>query len=61
MFVIKSRVHFRRGFDETGYAPSIFIVEAPEPFVGTLHLDALDYQFGPIDRLYPFGVPEGRH
>jgi len=60
VFVIKSRVHFRRGFDETGYAPSIFVIEAPGPFVGTLHLDALDYQFGPIDKLYPFGMPEGR-
>ncbi len=60
VFVIKSRVHFRRGFDETGYAPSIYVIEAPGPFVGTLKLDALDYQFGPIDRLYPFGTPEGR-
>jgi len=60
VFVIKSRVHFRRGFDETGYAPSIVIVEAPGPFVGTLHLDALDYEFGPINTLYPFGMPEGR-
>jgi len=60
VFLIKSRVHFRRGFDETGYAPSIFIIEAPGPFVGTLQLDALDYQFGPIDKLYPFGMPEGR-
>ena len=60
VFVIKSRVHFRRGFDETGYAPSIFIIEAPGPFVGTLHLDALEYRFGPIDMLYPFGQPEGR-
>ncbi|MFC1639726.1 M81 family metallopeptidase [Gemmatimonadota bacterium] len=60
VFVIKSRVHFRRGFDETGYAPSIFIIEAPGPFVGTLQLDALDYQFGPISELYPFGMPAGR-
>jgi microcystin degradation protein MlrC len=60
VFVIKSRVHFRRGFDETGYAPSIFIIEAPGPFVGTLQLDALNYQFGPIHELYPFGMPEGR-
>ncbi len=60
VFVIKSRVHFRRGFDETGYAPSIFIIEAPGPFVGTLQLVALDYRNAPIDRLYPFGMPEGR-
>ena len=60
VFVIKSRVHFRRGFDETGYAPSIYIIEAPGPFVGTLHLEALPYQFGPLNQLYPFGMPEGR-
>ena len=60
VFVIKSRVHFRRGFDETGYAPSIFVIEAPGPFVGTLRLDALDYRFGLLDKLYPFGMPEGR-
>jgi microcystin degradation protein MlrC len=39
-FVVKSRVHFRRGFDETGYAKTIIIVDAPGPFVGTVHLDA---------------------
>ena len=33
VFVVKSRVHFRRGFDETGFARTIIIVEAPEPFV----------------------------
>ncbi len=60
VFVVKSRVHFRRGFDETGYAQTILVVDAPEPFVGTIALDALDYQFAPIDKLYPFGDPEGR-
>jgi microcystin degradation protein MlrC len=60
VFVVKSRAHFRRGFDETGYARSIFIIDAPAPFVGTTALDALDYQFAPIDKLYPFGMPEGR-
>ena len=60
VFVVKSRVHFRRGFDETGFAKTILIVEAPGPFVGTTALDALDYQFAPIDRLYPFGEAEWR-
>ena len=55
--VVKSRVHFRRGFDETGYAKTILVVAAPGPWVGTLRLDALDYQHAPIDRLYPFGEP----
>jgi microcystin degradation protein MlrC len=60
VFVVKSRAHFRRGFDETGFAKSIVIIDAPGPFVGTTRLGELDYQFAPIDRLYPFGTPEGR-
>ncbi len=58
VFVVKSRVHFRRGFDETGYAPSIVVFEAPGPWVGTTRLDGLDYQHAPIERLYPFGRPD---
>jgi microcystin degradation protein MlrC len=57
VFVSKTRVHFRRGFDETGYAPTNIIVDAPGDWFGTVRLDALDYQFAPIDRLYPFGDP----
>jgi microcystin degradation protein MlrC len=60
VFVVKSRAHFRRGFDETGYAKSIVIIDAPGPFVGTTRLDALDYQFAPLDKLYPFGMPDER-
>lgn len=55
VFVLKSRVHFRRGFDENGYAKTIIIVDAPGPWFGTTRLDALDYQFASIDKLYPFG------
>jgi microcystin degradation protein MlrC len=58
VFVVKSRVHFRRGFDETGFAGTVLIVDAPGPYLGTLALDALDYQFAPIDKLYPFGTPD---
>ena len=54
VFVVKSRVHFRRGFDETGYAKTIIVVDAPGPWFGTTRLDALDYSFAPIDKLYPF-------
>ncbi|HSG82721.1 MAG TPA: MlrC C-terminal domain-containing protein, partial [Gemmatimonadota bacterium] len=57
VFVVKSRVHFRRGFDETGYAKTILVVDAPGPWVGTTRLDALDYKHAPIERLYPFGAP----
>ena len=54
VFVVKSRVHFRRGFDETGYAKKILVVDAPGAWFGTTRLEALDYQFGPISTLYPF-------
>ena len=50
VFVVKSRVHFRGGFDETGYAKTILVVDAPGPWFGTTRLDALDYEFGPISR-----------
>jgi microcystin degradation protein MlrC len=55
VFVVKSRVHFRRGFDETGYAKTILVVDAPGPWVGTTRLDVMDYQHAPINQLYPFG------
>lgn len=57
VFVSKTRVHFRRGFDETGYAPTNIIVDAPGDWFGTIRLDALTYEHAPIDRLYPFGEP----
>jgi microcystin degradation protein MlrC len=60
VFVVKSRVHFRRGFDETGYARKIVIVEPREPFVGTTFLDALPYEHVDISTLYPFGTPPER-
>ena len=60
VFVVKSRVHFRRGFDETGYAQTIVVVEAPEPFVGTTFLEALPYQNVDLGELYPYGVPTRR-
>ena len=54
VFVVKSRVHFRNGFDETGYAKTIIVVDAPGSWFGTTRLDSLDYKFGPISKLYPF-------
>jgi len=60
VFVVKSRVHFRRGFDETGYAKTIVVVEAPEPFVGTTFLEALPYEHVDLDEYYPFGTPPHR-
>ena len=60
VFVTKSRVHFRRGFDETGYAKSIFLVDAPGPFVGTTRLDALEYENVVLTDYYPYGTPPDR-
>ena len=54
VFVVKSRVHFRRGFDETGYAKTIMVVDAPGPWFGTTRLDALDYQNVDLQELYPY-------
>jgi len=60
VFVVKSRVHFRRGFEETGYAKTIIVVEAPEPFVGTTFLEALPYENVNLNELYPYGIPVTR-
>jgi microcystin degradation protein MlrC len=57
IFALKSRVHFRRGFDDSGFAKTILLVEPPEPFLGTLRLDALDYRAIDRSRFYPYGNP----
>lgn len=59
VIAIKSRVHFRRGFDDSGYAPTILLVEPDEPFLGTVRLAALPYRHLDISRFYPFGDPPG--
>ena len=53
-WVIKSRAHFRRGFDDNGFAKTIMIVDAPGPYLGTIHLDALPYQNVDITKLFPY-------
>ena len=60
VFALKSRVHFRRGFDENGYAQTIILVDAPGPFVGTIALDALDYENVTLTDHYPYGTPPDR-
>jgi microcystin degradation protein MlrC len=60
VIVVKSRVHFRGGFDDTGFAKTIVVVEAPEPFVGTTFLDALPYENVDLSVLYPYGLPPER-
>jgi microcystin degradation protein MlrC len=50
IFVLKSRVHFRRGFYETGLAGAIFEVDAPG--WGPADLTVLPYKNIPED-IYP--------
>lgn len=58
VFAIKSRVHFRRGFDDSGFAPTILLVDPPEPFMGTTGLDALHYENLDLSQFYPYGEPK---
>lgn len=55
VIAIKSRAHFRRGFDDSGFAPTILLVEPPEPFLGTVHLEALPYENLTLTEYYPYG------
>lgn len=56
IIAIKSRVHFRRGFDDSGFARTILLVEPTEPFLGTVRLDALPYQHLKLSDFYPYGA-----
>lgn len=60
VFAIKSRVHFRRGFDDNGFAKTILLVEPPGPCLGTVHLDALPYQNLELKNFYPFSEKASR-
>ncbi len=57
VMAIKSRVHFRRGFHDNGFAKTILLVEPTQPFLGTVHLDALAYENVDLKQLYPYGNP----
>ena len=52
---IKSRVHFRRGFDDSSFAKTILLVEPEQPFLGTVRLEALPYRNVDISKFYPYG------
>src|SRR5262249_1543908 len=54
VIAIKSRVHFRRGFDDSGFARTILLVEPTEPFLGTVRLDALEYRNLALGQFYPY-------
>ena len=57
VIAIKSRVHFRRGFHDTGFAKTILLVEPAEPFLGTVRLDGLSYENVDLAAYYPYGDP----
>jgi microcystin degradation protein MlrC len=57
VFAIKSRVHFRRGFHDNGFAKTILLVEPTEPFLGTVRLDKLPYENVDLQQYYPYGNP----
>ena len=56
-FAIKSRVHFRRGFDDSGYAKTILLVEPSERFMGTVGLETLLYKNIVLNNYFPYGRP----
>ena len=58
VIAIKSRVHFRRGFDDSGFAKTILLVEPVEPFLGTVRLDGLPYKNVDLKKFYPYGEPQ---
>ena len=57
VMAIKSRVHFRRGFQDNGFAKTILLVEPTEPFLGTVRLDKLPYENVDLSQYYPYGNP----
>jgi microcystin degradation protein MlrC len=57
IMAIKSRVHFRRGFHDNGFAKTILLVEPTEPFLGTVRLDKLPYENVDLTQYYPYGNP----
>ena len=57
VMAIKSRVHFRRGFDDNGFARTILLVEPEQPFLGTTRLEGLPYGNVDLSQFYPYGSP----
>ncbi len=55
VIAIKSRVHFRRGFDDSGFAKTILLVEPVDPYLGTVRLDGLPYKNVDLKKFYPYG------
>jgi microcystin degradation protein MlrC len=57
VIALKSRVHFRRGFYDNGFAKTVLLVEPTQPFLGTVRLDGLAYANVDLKRYYPYGDP----
>jgi microcystin degradation protein MlrC len=57
VFATKSRAHFRRGFDDSGFAKTILVAEPEQPFLGTVQFEALHYRTVDISTFYPYGDP----
>jgi microcystin degradation protein MlrC len=53
MIVIKSRVHFWRGFVEDGLAKAVVVIDAPG--LGPADLSSIPYKNAPVAELYPLG------
>lgn len=53
MIVIKSRVHFWRGFVEDGLAKAVVVIDAPG--LGPADLSVIPYKNAPVADLYPLG------
>ena len=58
VIALKSRVHFQRGFDDTGFARTILLVEPDQPFLGTVRLEGLAYENVDLAAYYPYGNPD---
>ena len=57
VIAVKSRVHFRRGFHDSGFAKTILLIEPVEPFLGTVRLDGLKCENVDLKDFYPYGNP----
>lgn len=58
VYAIKSRVHFREGFHDSGFAPCIVLVEPDAPFLGTTRLEGLPYAHLKLEDFYPYGLAQ---
>jgi hypothetical protein len=56
-FAITSPVHFRLGFDDSGFAKTFLLCKPEQPFPGTIGLEALHYRTVDISTFHPYGDP----